>query len=247
MPSYGIREVAPGATITLQTLGRAAAQNPSFRLIALIGGAVVVGPSTVGVTEDSPGNYDIQLVIPATLAAGDYAAEWQFSGVWVREPDIVRVGVPAGDGYTTVTDLRFALAPQGGQGPATAAQLSDNELADAISEAAQQVDARLGGLYTVPFPDGQVPPLVAQLTRDLAAYGATLTHRRFQPLADEHPVALRYEHAIALLKELASGKASLEGSPAGVSTATGEAFVENPYSGDLFTLDGLGIRSADRW
>lgn len=154
---------------------------------------------------------------------------------------------PPGPGYTTIEDLRLALAPQGDQGPATAAALSDDELQDAIVEAGREVDARLGGRYTVPFNLDQAPPLVAQITRDLAAYSATLTHRRHHALADNHPVVLRYQAAKALLADLQTGKATLEGAgPAGEPRPSAEATVVNPYEGHLFGLEDAGIGPADR-
>lgn len=110
MADPGVREVRPGSTITLQALGfpYGLAPKPSVRLIALVGGAVVTGPTTVGVTEDSPGNYDIHLLVPATLAEADYAAEWLFSGVWVRDEDIVRVGMVVGP-RPTVAEIALLL------------------------------------------------------------------------------------------------------------------------------------------
>lgn len=151
--------------------------------------------------------------------------------------------------YTTVADLRDALAPVGGgqQGAATAAALTDAELLDQIVEAGREIDARLADRYTVPFPLDAVPPLVAQLTRDVAAYLATLTHRRFQALDDRHPVVLRYRRAQGILGDLQAGRASLEGGgPSSVPAADADATVVNQWEGDLFSLDDAGIYTADR-
>lgn len=144
--------------------------------------------------------------------------------------------------YTSVDDLRLALSPGGVQDKATASDLSEDELADAIGEAQAEVDARLGARYTVPYADGQVPPLVAQLTRDVAAYGATLTHRRFQPLAQDHPVRLRYDKAQALLVQLARGTATIP--DAEVVASTTDVAVANPYEGDLFVLQDFDLGPA---
>lgn len=146
--------------------------------------------------------------------------------------------------YTSVWDLRLALAPGGiDTHNATAASLSDDELADAIFEAAQEIDARLGSQYSVPFDP--VPGLVAQVTRDLAAYKATLVHRRGNPIAADDPIRLRYAHAMALLLSIAKGDVDLIGADgADVPTATGNAVLVNQYGYDLFsdeTLAGLTV------
>lgn len=142
--------------------------------------------------------------------------------------------------YTTVDDLRGALNPGAVQDQATASNLSEDELADAIGEAQAEVDALLGGRYAVPFADPpNTPPLVAQLTRDVAAYGATLTHRRFQPLAQDHPVRLRYDKAQRMLAALSKGTAVLEG--VDLDLATTDIAVANPYDGELFLPDDFDI------
>lgn len=145
--------------------------------------------------------------------------------------------------YTDPTDLRLALAPGGALNPATAASLTDAELADAIAEAEQEVDGRLAARYAVPFPDGSVPPLVAQITRDLASFKATLVHRKGDPLPADHPVRLRHDHAQALLRQLVRGEIDLPGVDEAVG-ALRQAAVVNPYEGALFGLSdfGLGVR-----
>lgn len=141
--------------------------------------------------------------------------------------------------YTTVEDLRLALAPSGDTGPSTAASLSDPELTDAISEAQQEIDARLSSGYTVPFVP--VPGLVAQITRDLAAFKATLVHRRGNPLDARDPIQLRYTHAMDLLKQIAAGDVDLIGAAGEDIQTGGAATVIQPYEGDMFTLPGMGL------
>jgi phage gp36-like protein len=139
--------------------------------------------------------------------------------------------------YTDVDDLRLALNPGGVQDASTASDLSDDELADAILEAQAEVDARLSGRYTVPFPDGDVPAAVKIVTRDLAAYEATLRHRRFQPLADDHPVALRHARADKLLTALSKGESSVVADDGGGAAVE----IQNPYDGELFTLSDFDL------
>lgn len=117
--------------------------------------------------------------------------------------------------YVTPNDVREVLTPDGSAVPGknTAAALSDAELAKAIADAQAQVDSALASsptFYPVPFPDGQVPTLVQQVTRDIAAYLATLTWHRGQIPAD-HTVRRRYERVVGadersgVLGQLASG------------------------------------------
>jgi phage gp36-like protein len=137
--------------------------------------------------------------------------------------------VPA---YTALTDLRYALAPGGGSDPATASSLTDVELGDAIEEASAEVDAELAALYAVPLDD-PVPPIVARITRDIAAYLATLTHRRGVPLSTDDPARLRGDQARALLRRIGSGQAGLVG-VGGTSDAADGSAVANPYSGEMW-------------
>jgi phage gp36-like protein len=138
--------------------------------------------------------------------------------------------------YATVNDVRTALAPDGDfDSPATAASLEDAQLTDALVEASAEVDGMVKG---APFAD--VPVVIQGIVRDVAAYLATLTHRQGNPVPNEHPVALRYKRAEALLAAAASGKLDLtqeveeEARPGGVA-------VVNPYEGSLFTFEDLGL------
>src|SRR3954463_10997354 len=127
--------------------------------------------------------------------------------------------------YATPATVREALAPEGDTGAATAAALTDEQLSDAIAEAQSEVDARLA---QAPFADGSVPGVVSSITRDVAAYLATLTHRRGNPLPSDHPVALRYLRAEQLLGQGAAGNLELGGD---AGSGSSEAQVANPYEG----------------
>lgn len=150
--------------------------------------------------------------------------------------------------YATVNDVREALAPEGNfSDQATAASLTDNQITDALVEATSEIDAAVKG---APFASNAIPAIVQAICRDVAAYLATLTHRKGLELPAEHPVALRYKRAEALLAAAAAGKLDLSAPAAGEEAAGGVAVV-NPYEGDLFTLEsqGLGIdqRALPRW
>lgn len=233
-----IREVIPGGTITVQALGFPTGQTPSLRVVLLTTGAVSIVASTAGITEDSPGNYDKQLAIPSNLAAGDYAAEWQFGGVWYRDEDIIRVlAVPTG-GYVSTAQVRAILAPDGATDQSTAAQMSDAALSEAILGAQREIDSRLRDRYTVPFAAGAVPGLVVELTRDIAAYLATLTHDRQGSLEEDQVIRLRYNRARELLIQVAKGEIDLDAT--GTAAVSTEPTVINPYDFDLFSSDEMG-------
>lgn len=117
---------------------------------------------------------------------------------------------------------------------ATAATLSDGELQESIDEATAQVNGKARG---APYGD-PAPPLIVQVTRDLAAYFATLTHRRTQPLPADHPIALRYAAASRMLDGMQKGTVELPVPPAGSVEASA---VVNPFDGDLFPLESVGL------
>lgn len=139
--------------------------------------------------------------------------------------------------YATPTTVREALSPEGDTGPATAAQLSDDQLNDAIAEATSEIDAVVKG---APFADGEEPAIIKAIARDVAGYLATLTHRQGNPLPPEHPVALRYKRAEALLAAAAAGKLDLT-EEVETEARGGNVAVVNPYEGDLFTFEDLGL------
>jgi phage gp36-like protein len=120
--------------------------------------------------------------------------------------------------YTSVGAVRQVLAPDGDETreTSTAASLSDDELNLQIVAASAQVDVALGQRYPVPF--SPVPPIIAGLTADIAAYLALLTWRKGGNVTSEHPLVLRYARAVALLEALGTGKATIS-APADSSAA----------------------------
>lgn len=139
--------------------------------------------------------------------------------------------------YSTKEQVRLALARDLGNVAGTAASLEDVAVADAIAEADSRIDGRLGQLYLVPFAD-PAPALVQTISRDLAAFLCDLTFREVRDYNSQlNPVYIRYQEALALLKEIAEGKVSLPGAP-GVTTPTGGAVVvwqQNQTSWPLIT------------
>lgn len=159
--------------------------------------------------------------------------------------------------YSTVVEVRNALsqAPLGGpwedgdqpdpNNPTnTAADLTNDQLQDAIAQADGTIDAYLGALYTTPITlmaDGVTPVPVptiplAYWSRDLAAYFSTLTFRKSQDFADQDPVARRYTATMATLLLASQNKIVLPfQSNTAASAAEGAGDPINPYGGsDMF-------------
>lgn len=151
--------------------------------------------------------------------------------------DVTAVGGP--QPYIAPQDLRDALAGTENL-PGTAATLGDDDLRDAIRRAQAEVDARLQTRgYAAPFTDP--PDLVIDITTDIAAYLATLTYRRGEPINRDEPIALAYTRAETLLGQISSGAATLS-APTGEKEAAGDAgAVQNPISGDLWSAGDFAL------
>jgi len=153
--------------------------------------------------------------------------------------------------YVTASDVRAVLArdtstPEAMQG--TAASLPDTDVTAAIVSAQAQVDGRLSARYATPFPD-PAPQLVADITRDIAAYLCDLTYRQgLDYESDRDPVILRYQQALGQLQMIASGDIDLPVVP-GTTESGGLMRAVNRYDGDLFRMDdfGLGVSRGRVW
>lgn len=110
--------------------------------------------------------------------------------------------------YTTVAAVRAVAVRDAGNPSATLASLSDDQLQEAINDAAQQVDSLLGYTFPTPF-SAPVPLQIGTITRDIAVYLADWTYRQFKDYAPGNPIVLRYQRATDLLESLRSGKARL--------------------------------------
>jgi phage gp36-like protein len=148
--------------------------------------------------------------------------------------------------YCTPDDVRLALAPGewDGSGPSaqptnTAADLSDEQLADAITEADTTIDSYLSRYYATPVatdPDLQLTPEpVRSWSRDIAAYLGTLTWRKSKDISENDPVRLRVAQVFGMLTGVAQDKVSLALPPSPESPGqAGADQAINPYDGQLF-------------
>lgn len=123
--------------------------------------------------------------------------------------------------YAEAVDVRAILARDQAHTAATAASLTDEQIGDALVDASNQVDAALGFTYPTPFTLMPYPMLVVQVTRDIAAYLSDLTYRGTKDYGTSDPVVLRYQRALQMLKDLASGASRLvDWPPVGDPTLT---------------------------
>lgn len=142
--------------------------------------------------------------------------------------------------YTTPEAVRAVLSRDSTNVGATASTLDEGKILTAIADATSQVDAALVQMYIIPF-DPDVPALVSQITRDIAAYDADLVYRQNKDYSSNlDPVYLRYRKASNLLDQLRQGTIDLPGA----THLTGSAgiAVANPYSGSLFVSDEFDLQ-----
>lgn len=110
----------------------------------------------------------------------------------------------------TVSEFKEALSNAGGAGSRTAANLPDDRLASALEEANDEVTGALVR-FTLPVPPTPLPGVLRGIIFGIAGYVATLEFYGSQPLETNDPVALRYERAQRLLKQLATGQIVVPG------------------------------------
>ena len=149
--------------------------------------------------------------------------------------------------YTSVEAVLSILVRDVDDVDSTAASLSTGQIEDAIESAETEVDAKLAHEYQVPFPEeDQTPPLIRDITRDIAAFLADLTFRRDADYtSDNEPMLMRHRRAQELLALLSSGNIELQGAlPIGgeVPGPSTKPVVKNAgYYGNLFTLDDFRL------
>lgn len=154
--------------------------------------------------------------------------------------------------YVTPNGVRDVLTRDPYVADGTAAEMSDAAITAHISSAQDTVDVYLSQRYSVPFPDGQVPGLVVDITTAIAAWLATLSHRQTVDVGPAEPVTLRNAWAMNLLSALAKGTADLPRTgvaPDPPPEQSGSGRPINPYAGRLFGVEelGLGYERGDRY
>ena len=107
-------------------------------------------------------------------------------------------------------------------------------VAKAIDEAATLVDAYIGKRYALPLPS--VPPVLRMVAVDLSIYNL---YERLTEMDVSDGMKLRYNNAVALLKQIASGDLPL-GLPEPEVPAQSFSAVSMVAGGPaLFTMDSM--------
>lgn len=154
--------------------------------------------------------------------------------------------------YTTPDTIRGVLDPdfdpnitEPDHVSQTAAALDDAQLLDAIGQATARVNSYIGARYQIPVSDADLAaePQIGTITTDVAAYRATLTYSRSQPLDPTDPVALRYRDAMLDLVAIRDGKATLNVAPAiiGNVAEAGSSGIIDAGSLGLFDARDVGF------
>jgi phage gp36-like protein len=145
--------------------------------------------------------------------------------------------------YSTPNDVRNVLAPgvwpvpTGDPTPktGTAADLSDDQLVEAIKRGDILIDSYIGGRYVTPVAVDPIPDGLVQWSASAGAYYATLTYRRGKDISDQDPVVRQFALLMQVLQRISTGTLTLPIPENGGSSASAGAGVPvNSYSGDLF-------------
>lgn len=163
--------------------------------------------------------------------------------------------------YCTVRDVRNALTPGGDPtSTETAAGLPDWQIEDAILEAEGTINAYIATRYAItpieveeenPENPGEIlvyvvaPAPLRSWTRDIAAYLSALTFRRHKDLPEDDPIRLRYGMVREFLTAIRDRTMDLT-LPTNDSDDQG-VHIENPYTGDLFSLSDFGLGYDSRY
>lgn len=147
--------------------------------------------------------------------------------------------------FSTVIDVTNALAPSDDT-VGSAATIPTDQITDAILEADARIAAYLPSTYTVPTVVIQQPPpnnvtvahpLFRFLSRDIAAYLASLTYYKNKDLLVDDAIRLRFAWATDLLNQIKNGELFLPGDTGDDSTLS----VWNQYEGRLFSLEDFDL------
>jgi hypothetical protein len=118
---------------------------------------------------------------------------------------------PAASGilYATVADLR-AVLDSTDSGTGTPAQLSDSQLTLALYTASNRVSVYSGQMWDSSAPQFVPPPILHDLTLDLAAFFAWRTYLKGRSIPNDHPAFLAYTNAQDILNAVRDGKIRLD-------------------------------------
>ena len=121
--------------------------------------------------------------------------------------------VASGTLYATVDDLRQVMSGTD-SGTGTAAQLTDQQLQLALYAASNRVSVYAGSVYDGSTAAAAPPPILHDLTLDLAAFWASKTYLKWKAVEPQSPVYIAYVNAMSILQDVRNGKILLDPAPA---------------------------------
>lgn len=129
--------------------------------------------------------------------------------------------VASGTLYASVDDLRLVMSgTDSGQG--TGAQLTDAQLTLALYAASNRVSVYAGNVYDGSGPEAAPPPILHDLTLDLAVFWATKTYLKYKAVENTSPVFTAYTNAMQILNAVRTGTILLDPAVApGIGQETG--------------------------
>jgi hypothetical protein len=130
---------------------------------------------------------------------------------------------PAASGtlYATVADLRDTLSGTD-SGTGTAAALTDEQLTLALYAASNRVSVYAGNVFDGSTSQATPPPILHDLTLDLAAFWADKTYLKHKAIEPTSPIFIAYQNAMQILRDVRDGRVLLDPAPApGLGSETG--------------------------
>jgi phage gp36-like protein len=121
--------------------------------------------------------------------------------------------VASGTLYATVDDLRNVTSGTD-SGTGTAAQLTDSQLTLALYAASNRVSVYAGNVYDSSTPVADPPPILHDLTLDLACFWAAKTYMKFKAVEPASPIFIAYTNAMQMLNDVRNGRILLDPAPA---------------------------------
>jgi phage gp36-like protein len=129
--------------------------------------------------------------------------------------------VASGTLYASVADLRNVMSGTD-SGTGTAAQLTDAQLELALYSASNRVSVFAGNIFDSSVPQADPPPILHDLTLDLACFWAWKTYLKGKAMPTDHPAYIAYTNAMQILRDVRDGKIDLGvGVAPGVGDQTG--------------------------
>jgi phage gp36-like protein len=115
--------------------------------------------------------------------------------------------------YASVEDLRQVMYGTD-TGTGTAAQLTDQQLELALYAASNRVSVYAGNVYDGSTPEATPPPILHDLTLDLAAFWAAKTYLKWKEIPPTSGVYIAYANAMTMLNAVRTGDILLDVSAA---------------------------------